>query len=53
VISDELMTLTAKLLTLSNERLYNFDISPDFQRIAYSLGDESNEAILIGNFRNE
>jgi len=46
------MILTAKLFTLSNERLYNFDISPDFQKIAYSLGNESSEAVLIGNFRN-
>ena len=41
------MTLTAKLLTLSNERLYNFDISPDFQKTTYSLGNESSEAVLI------
>ncbi len=42
-----------RLLTLSNERLYNFDISPDFQKLAYSLGNESSEAVLIRNFRNE
>ena len=35
-----------KLFTLSNERLYNFAISPDFQKIAYSLGNESSEAVL-------
>ena len=42
-----------KLFTLSNERLYNFAISPDFQKIAYSLGNESSEAVLIKNFGNE
>ena len=40
-----------KLITLSNERLYNFAISPDFQKIAYSLGNEWNEAVLVENFR--
>jgi Tol biopolymer transport system component len=42
-----------RFLTLSNERLYNFDISPDFQKIAYSLGNESSEAVLISNFERE
>jgi len=42
-----------KLFTLSNERLYNFAISPDFQKIAYSLGNESSEAVLISNFARE
>ena len=42
-----------KLFTLSNERLYNFAISPDFQKIAYSLGNESSEAVLIKNFGND
>ena len=43
-----------KLFTLSNERLYNFAISPDFEKIAYSLGNESSEAVLISNFgKNE
>jgi Tol biopolymer transport system component len=42
-----------RLFTLSNERLYNFAISPDFQKLAYSLGNEFSEAVLISNFRKE
>jgi serine/threonine protein kinase len=40
-----------KLFTLSNERLYYFAISPDFKKIAYSLGNEFSEAVLISNWR--
>ena len=36
-----------------NDRLYNFAFSRDFQRIAYSLGNESSEAVLISNFATE
>jgi eukaryotic-like serine/threonine-protein kinase len=40
-----------KIFTLSNERLYYFAISPDFKKIAYSLGNEFSEAVLISNWR--
>ncbi len=42
-----------KLYTLSNERLYNFSISPDFKKIIYSLGNEYSEAVLLSNFSQE
>ena len=42
-----------RLFTLPNDRLYYFAISKDFQRVAYSLGNESTEAVLISNFAKE
>jgi serine/threonine protein kinase/Tol biopolymer transport system component len=42
-----------KIFALSNDRLYNFAISKDFQKVAYSLGNESTEAVLISSFAKD
>lgn len=43
----------AKIFDFQNERLYNFAISPDYSQILFSRGNESSEAVLIGNFGKE
>jgi len=41
---------STKLFDIVNERLYNFAFSPDLKKVAYSLGNEFREAVLISNF---
>jgi Tol biopolymer transport system component len=42
-----------KLFDVTSERLYNFAFSPDFKKVAYSLGNEFREAVVISNFKTE